>query len=80
MFSAHDVTAAILVFQNKETLGSMLVYLTNRVGLELFSYLNPFFCFNTFTWLLIVCVADANNRTGKFPSVTQARLVNAPWK
>ena len=44
---AHDVTAAILVFQNNET-AAMLVYQTNPVGVELFSYLNTSFCLNKF--------------------------------
>ena len=34
---SHDVTAAILVFQNKET-AALLVFHTNPVGVELFSY------------------------------------------
>ena len=41
----HDVTAAILVFQNNETT-AMLVYQDNPVGIELFSYVNAFFCSN----------------------------------
>ena len=40
---AHDVTAAILVFQNNK-MAAMLVYQDNRVGIELFSYVNTFFC------------------------------------
>ena len=47
MFS-HDVTAAILLFQNNET-AAMLVSLTGPVGFELFSYANAFFCSNKFT-------------------------------
>ena len=42
---SHDVTAAILVFQNTET-AAMLVSQTNPVGVELFSYVNAFFCSN----------------------------------
>ena len=41
----HDVTAAILVFQNNET-AAMLVFETNPVGVELFSHINAFFCSN----------------------------------
>ena len=48
---SHDVTAAILVSQNNET-AAMLVSQTNPVGVELFSYVKTFFCFNTFAWLL----------------------------
>ena len=33
---AHDVTAAILVFQNNK-MAAMLVYQDNRVGIELLS-------------------------------------------
>ena len=42
---SHDVTAAILVFQNNGT-AAMLVYLDNPVGVELFSYVKTFFCSN----------------------------------
>ena len=44
---SHDVTAAILVFQNNE-MAAMLVYQTNPVGVELFSYVNTPFCSNKF--------------------------------
>ena len=39
---SHDVTAAILVSQNNETV-AMLVSQTSPVGVELFSYANNFF-------------------------------------
>ena len=42
---SHDVTAAILVFQNNET-AAMLVYPENPLGVELFSHVNAFFCSN----------------------------------
>ena len=42
-----DVSAAILVSQNKET-AAMLVSQTNPLGIELFSYANAFFCFSKF--------------------------------
>jgi len=48
---SHDVTAAILEFQNNE-MAAMLVYQTNPVGLQLFSYVNTFFFSNKFAWLL----------------------------
>ena len=38
---SHDVTPAILVFQNNET-AAMLVFLTNPMGVELFSNVNAF--------------------------------------
>ena len=44
---SHDVTAAILVYQNNET-AAILVYQTNPVGVKLFSYVNTFFCSNKF--------------------------------
>ena len=43
--------AAILVLQNNET-AAMLLYQTNAMGIQLFSYVNTFFCFNKFAWLL----------------------------
>ena len=51
---SHDVTAAKLVFQNKET-GAMLVYQDNPVGieLELFSYVKPFFCLNKLAYIAV---------------------------
>ena len=42
---SHDVTAAILVFQNNET-AAMLVYLDNPMGVDFFSYVKTFFCSN----------------------------------
>ena len=42
---SHDVTAAILMFQNNET-AAMLVYQQNPLGVELFSHVNAFFCSN----------------------------------
>ena len=44
---SHDVTAAILVFQNNKT-AAMLVTQTTPVGVKLFSYANAFFCSKTF--------------------------------
>ena len=44
---SHDVTAAILVSQNNET-AAMLVSQNSPVGVELFSYVNAFFCSNKF--------------------------------
>ena len=55
---SHDVTAAVLVFQNNETAAvlvfqnnetaAILVYQDNPVGVEFFSYANAFFFFNKF--------------------------------
>ena len=42
---SHDVTAAILVFQNKE-MTAMMVYQTNPLGSELCFYKNTFFFFS----------------------------------
>ena len=44
---SHDVTAAILVFQNNKR-AAVLVLQTNPVGVELFSYVNASFCSNKF--------------------------------
>ena len=46
-FSSHDVTTAILVFQNNKR-AAMLVLQTNPVGVELFSYVNASFCSNKY--------------------------------
>ena len=51
----HDVTAFILVFQNNET-EAMLVFQTSPVGVELFSYVNAFFCSNKFAYMLVTWV------------------------
>ena len=40
---SHDVTVAVLVFQNNE-MAAMLVFQTNPLGVELLSYGNTFFC------------------------------------
>ena len=39
--------AAILMFQNNDTV-AMLVYQTNPLGVQFFSYVNTFFCTNKF--------------------------------
>ena len=44
---SHDVTAAILVFQNNKR-AAVLVFQTSPVGVELFSYVNASFCCNEF--------------------------------
>ena len=44
---SHDVTADILVLKNNQT-AAMLVFQTNPVGVDLFSYVNTLFCFNKF--------------------------------
>ena len=43
----HDVRAAILVSQSNEK-AAVLVSQTSHVGVELFSYVNAFFCSNKF--------------------------------
>ena len=40
---SHDVTAAILVFQDNET-AAMLVFQSSPLGVSFFSYANEFFC------------------------------------
>ena len=49
---SHDVTAAMLVFQNKE-MGDMRMYQTNPPGTELYFYANTFFCYSHPIWLLV---------------------------
>ena len=51
---SHDVTAAILMSQNNETVA--MVSQINPLGVKLFSYANHFFCYNTFAWMLATCV------------------------
>ena len=41
---SHDVTVAILAFQNNE-MAAMLVFQTNPMGVGFFSYVNNFFLF-----------------------------------
>ena len=48
---SHDVTAAILVFQNNER-AAMLVYQDNPVGVEIFPNANASFCSNEFAQML----------------------------
>ena len=48
---SHDVTAAILVFQNNER-AATLVYQVDPVGVELFSCANAFFCSHKFAYIL----------------------------
>ena len=48
MFS-HDVMAAVFVSQNSET-AAMFASQTSPVRVELFSYVNAFFCSNKFGW------------------------------
>ena len=47
VFFLHDVMAAMFLSQNNET-AAMFVSQTTPVGVELFSYVNAFFCSNKF--------------------------------
>ena len=49
---SHDVTAAMLVFQNKE-MAAMMVYQTNPPGNEIYFSANTFFCFSYPILLLV---------------------------
>ena len=49
---SDDVRAAISVFQNNKT-AAMLVLQTNPLGVELFSYVNSFFCSHKFAQMLV---------------------------
>ena len=74
---SHDVTAAILVFQNNET-AAMLGYQTNPLGVELFCYVNTSFCFSKFACVLATLVktlylsADIRDK-GAYESTTFER-------
>ena len=46
-FHMYDVTGAILMFQNNEAV-AILVFQTNFVRVELFTYTNNFFCSHKF--------------------------------
>ena len=46
---SHDVTSAMLVLQNNES-AAMLVFQTDPVGVEFFSYVNLLFCANKLTY------------------------------
>jgi len=50
---AHDVMAAILVFQNNETV-AMLVYQTNPGGVQLFSFVNTYESLSPLTYFLVI--------------------------
>ena len=52
----HDVTPAMLMFQNHGTAAMLSRYQTNPVGVQLFSCVNTFFCFNTFACMLATWV------------------------
>ena len=41
---SHDVTAAMLVYENKG-MAAILVHKTNPQGIELYFYVNDFYCF-----------------------------------
>ena len=49
---SHDVTAAMLVSQNKE-MAAMLVSQTKPKGIELYFYANTFFCFSKPIWPVV---------------------------
>ena len=49
---SDDVRAAISLFQNNKT-AAMLVLQTNPLGVELFSYVNSFFCSHKFAQMLV---------------------------
>ena len=47
---SHEVMLVILVFQKKGT-AAMLVFQTNPVGVEFFSYKNTLFCCNKLAYI-----------------------------
>ena len=52
---SHDVTTAMLVFENKGT-AAILVYQANPLGIELYFYANTFFCVIKPIWPLVTWV------------------------
>ena len=52
---SHDVTAAMLVFPNKD-MAAMMVYQTNPAGIELYFDGNTSFGFTNPIWLLVTWV------------------------
>ena len=61
---AHDVTSAILVFQNNET-AATLVYQDNPVGIELFSFVKT---------LLFVLISIDAGHVSEYALFTSLRL------
>ena len=49
---SHDVTAAMLVYQNKGMV-AILVHKANPLEIELYFYVNIFFCFIEPIWPLV---------------------------
>ena len=49
---SRDVTAAMLVSQNKE-MAAMLVSQAKPLGIELYFYANTFFCFSRPIWPVV---------------------------
>ena len=65
----HDVTSAILVCQHDKT-AAMLVWQTNPVGVEFFSLVKTFFCFNLHSrwprgWIVRITLYTKTLRTVK---------------
>ena len=59
---SHDVMAAIFVSKNNE-MAAMFVSQTSPVAVELFSYVNAFFCSNKFgTGKMVVVVDDLSGQ------------------
>ena len=61
---SHDVTAAILVFWNKET-AAMLVYQTKPLGIELHFHANFSFCGMKLIWTLVTWVKTLYRQPGR---------------
>ena len=62
---SHDVTAAIVLSQNKKT-AAMFVFQINPSGVELFSYANAFFCSDKSAQMLTTWVKTLYNKTPGF--------------
>ena len=73
---SHDVMAAIFVSQNNKT-AAMFVSQTSPVGVELFSYINAFFCSNKFAQMLATWVKTQN--TVKFGKYALGLIFSKPF-
>ena len=69
----NEETGAILLSQSNETT-AMLLSQTNPVGVELFSYVNTFFCSTNFEWLLDMRVKTALLAYAKAASLSKVTV------
>ena len=72
---SHNVTADILVFQNNETVAT-LVFQTNPVGVGLFYHVKNFFFSHKFAWMLATRLNTLYTKKVKFERDLLATLPN----